>query len=178
MGKKMDKIKRESPGRDNVLALMAALGLGTGIFAAFSNPILGFMITALTVISTLLLSINGIQQALFTGQKSANRVTDFQSRLLFWGSVTLLAFTPVLITEITLGLGMAIVGYLLLWISEKEGEEITENELIKITYLLVAAAAFFGLYLIPEILILTIFLPAGMYVWRLIPMETRDKLGA
>lgn len=169
-------LKNNSPGRDNILALLAATGVTIGILTALSTPITGFMITALTVISTTILSITGIRQAMFTGQKTPNRVTDFQARLAFWAAITLLAFTPVIFPVITIALGIAVLGYLLIWIAENQGEELTENQLLKITYLLLLAGLFFTLYLIPEILVLAIAFPAAMFVWRLIPVTTRQKI--
>lgn len=170
-------LKQQSPGRDNILALLAGTGVTIGLLSALSSPITGFMITALTVISATILSITGVRQAFFSGQKTANRVTDFQSRLTFWAAITLLAFTPLLFPIITIALGIAVIGYLFLFIAENEGEELTENQLIKMTYLLLLAGLFFTLYLIPELLVFAIALPSAMFVWRLIPLETREKIG-
>lgn len=169
-------MKVNTPDHSIALPILTTFALIGGLILAISNPILGFMVVALSMTLPVVLSITGLKN-IMTGDTYGYSPDDLQSRLLFWEAIALLAFLPMIFPQIQLILGTVILLFVGLLVYEKtDGTPLTGDETLKITYMFVIATLFFFLYIVPEFFILGIIAAASMFVWDLIPQKTKQRL--
>lgn len=165
----------KTPGHSVIVPILSTFGIIGGLIMALSDPVTGFIVTALSMTLPVVLSITGIKN-LVDGDKYGYKVEDLQSRLLFWEAIALLAFVPLIFPGLQLILGTLILLFIGLIIYDRtDGTPLSGDETVKITYMLTVAILFFVLYIVPEFLIIGIGAAASMFVWDLIPQRTKDR---
>lgn len=158
-----------------LLVTLAASGLVLGLLTSITNPVLGFVISGVTVMLAILGTIVEVKKFVTKEKLVLNMPAGIDTSQVYTrAGIVIAAFIPLLIEEVMLLIGMLL--FVLSLISLGLKDQIQESDLLRFSVVSLIALAFILAFIQPQLLLVPIGLAMVWFLISLLPLEWRRKM--